>query len=63
MYYEIYIGANYEYHWRFNAPNHKTIAKSGEGYKNKSECENAIDLIKNSGVAPIRDNSRYILCD
>lgn len=35
-----------EWRWRFRANNNKIIADSGEGYKNKSDCEAAIKLVK-----------------
>jgi uncharacterized protein len=38
-----------EWRWNFRAPNHKKIASSGEGYKNKADCEGAIALLKRHG--------------
>ena len=36
-----------EYRWRLEATNGKTIASSGEGYKDKRDRDHAIELIKN----------------
>ncbi|MCH8345952.1 MAG: DUF1508 domain-containing protein [Chloroflexi bacterium] len=35
-----------EYRWRLRANNNEIIADSAEGYKAKSDCANAIDLVK-----------------
>jgi uncharacterized protein YegP (UPF0339 family) len=44
-------------HWRWNLTmaNNKKIADSGESYKNKKDCEDAIALVKSSKDAPIRE--------
>jgi uncharacterized protein YegP (UPF0339 family) len=44
-----------EWRWRLLANNNKTIADSGEGYKNKQDCEDAIKLVKGSKDAPVQD--------
>lgn len=41
-----YVAANGEFRWRYQASNTKTIADSGEGYKNLADCEHAIDLMQ-----------------
>ncbi|MGI8738399.1 MAG: YegP family protein [Gammaproteobacteria bacterium] len=53
MYYVIYQDRQRHWRWRLNAANHKTIADSGEGYWNKSDCQNAINLVKSSYIAPV----------
>ena len=35
-----------DYRWRLLANNGESIATSGEGYKNKSDCQHALDLVK-----------------
>ena len=35
-----------EYRWRLRVTNGKVIADGGEGYKNKGDCQLAIDLIR-----------------
>jgi len=35
-----------EWRWRLRASNGRIIADSGEGYKNKQDCEHGIDLVK-----------------
>ena len=35
-----------EWRWRFIANNGKIIADSGEGYKNKSECYDGINILR-----------------
>lgn len=44
-------------HWRWNltTANNKKIADSGESYKNKKDCEDAVALVKSSKDAPIRE--------
>lgn len=44
--FEIYKDKADEYRWRLRADNYKIIADSGEGYKDKSDCEHGIDLVK-----------------
>lgn len=43
-----------EWRWYLKAANEKKIAESGgDGYKNKKDCEHAIDLVKGSKDAPV----------
>lgn len=35
-----------EYRWSLHADNGQIIAVSGEGYKNRADCEHAIQLVK-----------------
>lgn len=35
-----------EWRWRLLAKNNRTVADSGEGYRNKTDCEAAIALIQ-----------------
>jgi uncharacterized protein YegP (UPF0339 family) len=44
--FEVYKDAKGEFRWRLKATNSEPIANSGEGYKAKSDCLHAIDLIK-----------------
>jgi uncharacterized protein YegP (UPF0339 family) len=51
----VYRDAKAEWRWRFYAPNEKIVAVSGEGYKNRADCEHAIQLVKRyAPPAPIR---------
>jgi uncharacterized protein len=43
-----------EWRWRLKAENGNTIADSGEGYINKSDCLHGIELVKSSATAPIQ---------
>ena len=54
MYFQIYPDTIGEWRWRLKAKNHETIA-SGEGYKNKSDCQHAIELVKSSSGAPVHE--------
>ena len=54
MYYVIYRDVNGHWRWRLNAANHEAIA-SGEGYVNKSDCQNAVRLVKTSSLAPVHE--------
>ncbi|WP_026379438.1 YegP family protein [Afifella pfennigii] len=52
-YYEVYRSGG-QWRWRFKANNHEIIAH-GESYWNKSDCLNAIGLVKGSYNAPVYD--------
>lgn len=43
-----YLDKGSEWRWRLKAANGQIIAVSGEGYKNKSDCLHAIELVKSS---------------
>ena len=45
-----------QWRWRLRAANGQTIADSGEGYVNKHDCLHAIDLVKSSSSAPVRED-------
>lgn len=53
MAYYIFTDANGHWRWRLVSGNNKSIAISGEGYWNKSDCINAINLVKSSYSAPV----------
>jgi uncharacterized protein len=44
--FSIYQDALRQYRWRLKASNGRIIADSGEGYINRSDCQHAINLIK-----------------
>ena len=44
--FETYEDAKQEHRWRLKATNGQMIASSGQGYKDKRDCEHAIDVIK-----------------
>lgn len=46
--FEVYKDGRGGFRWRLKAGNGKVVATSGEGYKAKADCRNAIDLIKRS---------------
>lgn len=48
MKFEIYKDGDGEWRWRLKASNGEIIADSGEGYKNKADCEHGIDLVKST---------------
>jgi len=41
----IYLDAKGEYRWRCEAANGRTIADSGEGYKNYADCSRMIGVV------------------
>ena len=43
------------YRWTLFAANNKKIANSGEGYFNKADCLSAINLVKGSSSAPVKE--------
>jgi uncharacterized protein YegP (UPF0339 family) len=55
MTYWIYRDVVTQYRWRLRAGNHRIIAVSGEAYHNRTDCIAAIELVKSSKDAPIRD--------
>jgi uncharacterized protein len=52
----IYIDQRGEFRWKLQAGNSKTIADSGEGYKNLADCEHAIGLVQASDRYQIWEN-------
>jgi uncharacterized protein YegP (UPF0339 family) len=46
----IYPDHKKEWRWRLEAPNHKAIASSGEGYKNRADMIRAINMIKKAPI-------------
>ncbi|MFQ6550888.1 DUF1508 domain-containing protein [Aestuariibius insulae] len=40
------------------AANHKKIANSGEGYVNRVDALSAVNLVKASNSAPVRERAR-----
>ncbi len=54
MKFSIYKDKAGEWRWRLQAASNEIIA-SGEGYKNKSDCLHAIDLVKDSQDAPVQE--------
>ena len=46
--YWLYKDNRGEYRWTYEASNGETIAVSSEGYKKRSDCERAIDIMKAS---------------
>jgi uncharacterized protein YegP (UPF0339 family) len=42
-----------DYRWHLKAANGRVIADSAEGYRNKSDCLAAIQLVKGSAAAPV----------
>ncbi|WP_165251045.1 YegP family protein [Paludisphaera soli] len=46
MKFVMYRDSKGEFRWRLIATNGKTLADSGEGYKNKADCAATIDSIK-----------------
>ena len=51
--FEIYRDSRREWRWRYVAENGNNMANGGEGYKNKSDCENGIDKMKASQGVPV----------
>jgi len=55
MYYHLYQDTSSQWRWRLIAANNRIIANSGEAYHNKTDCVAAINLVRGSGNAPIRE--------
>lgn len=58
MKFGVYKDARGEFRWRLVAANGRTIADSGEGYRVKSDCLAAIQLVKEGASrAPVEDTT------
>jgi uncharacterized protein len=55
MYYYVYKDVSGFWRWTLYAGNNRKIANSGEGYHNKSDCLSAIQLVKSSATAPVKE--------
>lgn len=54
MKFEIFIGRDYQYYFRFVAANGQVIATSGDGYTTKANCIYALNLMKQyAKTAPV----------
>jgi len=53
--YSVYQDAAGEWRWRLRAANHRVIADSGEGYRDRQDCLRAIALVKGSKDAPVNE--------
>lgn len=53
MVYYIYKDAQAQWRWFLMAANSRKIANSGEGYWNKQDCLDAINLVKGSSAVPV----------
>ena len=52
--FELYCDKASEWRWRLRHSNGNIIADSGEGYRNKSDAQRGIDLVKStSAVTPV----------
>jgi uncharacterized protein YegP (UPF0339 family) len=54
MEYQVYEQSG-QYRWRLLADNNRNIANGGESYYNKADCLAAINLVKGSANAPVKD--------
>lgn len=55
MYFHLYKDFAGLWRWRLRAANHHIIADSAESYINRADCVHAINLVKGSYGAPIRE--------
>lgn len=53
MRYLIYKDVQGHWRWTLFAANNRKIANSGEGYHNKQDCLNAINLVKGTHSTPV----------
>ncbi len=54
-YYKMFKGTDGYWYWRYVASNGRQIARSTDGYVNKSDCRSSIELMKNSKYDPVID--------
>jgi len=57
MYYWMYQDSEKVWRWALYVANNSRIADSSEGYRDKQECQNAIDRVKASGNAVVKDGA------
>lgn len=50
MTFEIYVDRSNQWRWRMLAGNNRIIGDSGEGYQNRSDCENMVEWIKKNAL-------------
>ena len=55
MHFELYKDHGGEWRWTLHANNGRKVADSGEGYKSKQHCEDAIGIVKRSAEAEVRE--------
>ena len=56
MYFKLYRDTRGEWRWTLYSSNGNKIADSGEGYVNKSDAQNGINLVKSTTSAtPVRE--------
>lgn len=53
--YMLYEDSAGEWRWQLRSGNNRIIADSGEGYSNKQDCLHAIELVKNSRDAEVKE--------
>jgi len=54
--YNVFKDVSGKWRWRLKASNGKIIADSGESYYNKSDCLDAIKIVKSSASAGVYEN-------
>jgi uncharacterized protein YegP (UPF0339 family) len=52
--FEIYKDRSNEHRWRLKSSNGQVIAASGQGYKDKRDCKNAIERIKKDAATKLK---------
>ncbi len=57
MWYLMYPDSSKQWRWTLYAANNRKIANSGEAYHNKADCLHAINLVKSSKDAPVREQA------
>lgn len=55
MVYRMYQDVQGYWRWRFYAANNRIVADSGEGYHNRQDCRNGIEIMKRSASAPVQE--------
>lgn len=55
MEFQLYRDTQGHWRWRLVAANNRKIADSGEGYWNRQDCLSAIEFVKSSQNAPVRE--------
>jgi uncharacterized protein YegP (UPF0339 family) len=53
MTFEVFRNRKKEWRWRLRAANGRIIANSGESYRRRIDCSDAIELVRNSRFAKV----------
>ncbi|WP_233495277.1 MULTISPECIES: YegP family protein [Microvirgula] len=64
MYFVMYKDQMGDWRWRLLAEDHQIVADSGEGYRNKGDCQHGIRLVKSTlSATPVIEREDALCLD